>query len=150
MLCMCVFFFFFFFKQKTAYEMLRSLVGSEMCIRDRYTSWASSFSLSHACCPASARHSSNVCPANDVAVPMQVPVLVAERRLVLGRLFPFSRQQIRIELGQHRPTTPSWAVLVKTHSLVLPLLSVQGPSSLAPSVPPVSYTHLTLPTKRIV
>ena len=31
----CVVFFFFFFKQKTAYEMLRSLVGSEMCIRDR-------------------------------------------------------------------------------------------------------------------
>eukprot|EP00658_Telonema_sp_P-2_P066868 TRINITY_DN55830_c0_g1_i1.p1 TRINITY_DN55830_c0_g1~~TRINITY_DN55830_c0_g1_i1.p1 ORF type:complete len:554 (+),score=35.63 TRINITY_DN55830_c0_g1_i1:48-1709(+) len=28
-------FYFFFFKQKTAYEMLRSLVGSEMCIRDR-------------------------------------------------------------------------------------------------------------------
>ena len=27
--------FFFFFKQKTAYEWLRSLVGSEMCIRDR-------------------------------------------------------------------------------------------------------------------
>ena len=26
---------FFFFKQKSAYEMLRSLVGSEMCIRDR-------------------------------------------------------------------------------------------------------------------
>src|SRR5678815_695068 len=29
-------FLFFFFKQKTAYEMLRSLVGSEMCIRDRH------------------------------------------------------------------------------------------------------------------
>ena len=29
--------FVFFFKQKTAYEMLRSLVGSEMCIRDRPT-----------------------------------------------------------------------------------------------------------------
>ena len=29
---------FFFFKQKTAYEMLRSLVGSEMCIRDRFDS----------------------------------------------------------------------------------------------------------------
>eukprot|EP00831_Metopus_contortus_P073106 TRINITY_DN66684_c0_g1_i1.p3 TRINITY_DN66684_c0_g1~~TRINITY_DN66684_c0_g1_i1.p3 ORF type:complete len:138 (-),score=42.02 TRINITY_DN66684_c0_g1_i1:81-494(-) len=26
----------FFFKQKTAYEMQRGLVGSEMCIRDRY------------------------------------------------------------------------------------------------------------------
>src|SRR5674536_383543 len=30
----CCVFVFFFFKQKTAYEMLRSLVGSEMCIRD--------------------------------------------------------------------------------------------------------------------
>ena len=28
-------FFFFFFKQKTAYEILSGLVGSEMCIRDR-------------------------------------------------------------------------------------------------------------------
>eukprot|EP00825_Cyclidium_porcatum_P032531 TRINITY_DN3479_c0_g1_i2.p1 TRINITY_DN3479_c0_g1~~TRINITY_DN3479_c0_g1_i2.p1 ORF type:complete len:158 (+),score=41.95 TRINITY_DN3479_c0_g1_i2:53-526(+) len=29
-------FFFFFFKQKTAYEIMPSLVGSEMCIRDSY------------------------------------------------------------------------------------------------------------------
>src|SRR5450756_1257113 len=35
--CMFFFFFFFFFKQKTAYEIMPSLVGSEMCIRDRYT-----------------------------------------------------------------------------------------------------------------
>ena len=28
---------FFFFKQKTAYEIMPSLVGSEMCIRDRNT-----------------------------------------------------------------------------------------------------------------
>ena len=27
---------FFFFKQKTAYEIMPSLVGSEMCIRDRF------------------------------------------------------------------------------------------------------------------
>ena len=27
-------------KQKTAYEVLRSLVGSEMCIRDRYMTYA--------------------------------------------------------------------------------------------------------------
>ena len=33
----CIVCFFFFFKQKTAYEMLRSLVGSEMCIRDSST-----------------------------------------------------------------------------------------------------------------
>eukprot|EP00831_Metopus_contortus_P031737 TRINITY_DN25827_c0_g1_i1.p1 TRINITY_DN25827_c0_g1~~TRINITY_DN25827_c0_g1_i1.p1 ORF type:complete len:116 (-),score=36.28 TRINITY_DN25827_c0_g1_i1:276-623(-) len=34
---------FFFFKQKTAYEMQRGLVGSEMCIRDRVSTqstWA--------------------------------------------------------------------------------------------------------------
>eukprot|EP00658_Telonema_sp_P-2_P083428 TRINITY_DN9030_c0_g1_i1.p2 TRINITY_DN9030_c0_g1~~TRINITY_DN9030_c0_g1_i1.p2 ORF type:complete len:145 (-),score=43.14 TRINITY_DN9030_c0_g1_i1:219-653(-) len=37
-----MYFLFFFFKQKTAYEMLRSLVGSEMCIRDRLQSWSSS------------------------------------------------------------------------------------------------------------
>ena len=30
---------FFFCRQKTAYEMLRSLVGSEMCIRDRSTDY---------------------------------------------------------------------------------------------------------------
>src|SRR5450756_2579184 len=30
------FFFFFFFKQKTAYEIMPSLVGSEMCIRDSF------------------------------------------------------------------------------------------------------------------
>ena len=28
--------FFFFFKQKTAYEISACLVGSEMCIRDRF------------------------------------------------------------------------------------------------------------------
>src|SRR5428012_3871 len=38
-MCSCLvlwsFIFFFFFKQKTAYEIMPSLVGSEMCIRDR-------------------------------------------------------------------------------------------------------------------
>src|SRR5665648_1252003 len=33
---------FFFFKQKTAYEIMPSLVGSEMCIRDR-SSYCRSF-----------------------------------------------------------------------------------------------------------
>eukprot|EP00825_Cyclidium_porcatum_P020872 TRINITY_DN2346_c0_g1_i2.p1 TRINITY_DN2346_c0_g1~~TRINITY_DN2346_c0_g1_i2.p1 ORF type:complete len:674 (+),score=133.57 TRINITY_DN2346_c0_g1_i2:64-2085(+) len=32
----CIVFFFFFFKQKTAYEIMPSLVGSEMCIRDSF------------------------------------------------------------------------------------------------------------------
>src|SRR5428012_25430 len=33
------FFFFFLFKQKTAYEIMPSLVGSEMCIRDSFFSF---------------------------------------------------------------------------------------------------------------
>eukprot|EP00658_Telonema_sp_P-2_P015487 TRINITY_DN15963_c0_g2_i4.p2 TRINITY_DN15963_c0_g2~~TRINITY_DN15963_c0_g2_i4.p2 ORF type:complete len:105 (+),score=31.12 TRINITY_DN15963_c0_g2_i4:65-379(+) len=40
---------FFFFKQKTAYEMLRSLVGSEMCIRDSPIT-ASSLCRTDLCC----------------------------------------------------------------------------------------------------
>eukprot|EP00658_Telonema_sp_P-2_P067219 TRINITY_DN56157_c0_g1_i1.p1 TRINITY_DN56157_c0_g1~~TRINITY_DN56157_c0_g1_i1.p1 ORF type:complete len:183 (+),score=71.08 TRINITY_DN56157_c0_g1_i1:62-610(+) len=39
---------FFFFKQKTAYEMLRSLVGSEMCIRDRHVMDASELTVERA------------------------------------------------------------------------------------------------------
>src|SRR5428012_25214 len=31
---------FFVFKQKTAYEIMPSLVGSEMCIRDRVWGWS--------------------------------------------------------------------------------------------------------------
>ncbi len=38
---------FFFFKQKTAYEMSASLVGSEMCIRDRTTGVSMEGTFSH-------------------------------------------------------------------------------------------------------
>eukprot|EP00825_Cyclidium_porcatum_P001324 TRINITY_DN10600_c0_g1_i1.p1 TRINITY_DN10600_c0_g1~~TRINITY_DN10600_c0_g1_i1.p1 ORF type:complete len:100 (-),score=0.09 TRINITY_DN10600_c0_g1_i1:79-378(-) len=34
-MCRFLSYLFFFFKQKTAYEIMPSLVGSEMCIRDR-------------------------------------------------------------------------------------------------------------------
>ncbi|GAB5835385.1 hypothetical protein JMUB7547_28390 [Staphylococcus aureus] len=36
-----------FFKQKTAYEMSASLVGSEMCIRDSYNGYNNYLSLIH-------------------------------------------------------------------------------------------------------
>src|SRR5450756_3210978 len=39
-LFLCSPLFFFFFKQKTAYEIMPSLVGSEMCIRDRLSRMA--------------------------------------------------------------------------------------------------------------
>src|SRR5450759_4349034 len=44
-----MFFFFFFFKQKTAYEIMPSLVGSEMCIRDRR--WSGPGRASPRSCP---------------------------------------------------------------------------------------------------
>eukprot|EP00825_Cyclidium_porcatum_P009972 TRINITY_DN15097_c0_g1_i2.p2 TRINITY_DN15097_c0_g1~~TRINITY_DN15097_c0_g1_i2.p2 ORF type:complete len:129 (+),score=8.07 TRINITY_DN15097_c0_g1_i2:3-389(+) len=47
--CLCLqpvdVFFFFFFKQKTAYEIMPSLVGSEMCIRDRNLPFSQPFCL---------------------------------------------------------------------------------------------------------
>ena len=43
MYCSLLFFFFFFFKQKTAYEIMPSLVGSEMCIRDSLFPWSTRF-----------------------------------------------------------------------------------------------------------
>src|SRR5428012_9628 len=41
-----LFCFFFFFKQKTAYDIMPSLVGSEMCIRDRVEGAADSSATS--------------------------------------------------------------------------------------------------------
>eukprot|EP00658_Telonema_sp_P-2_P004319 TRINITY_DN11621_c0_g1_i3.p1 TRINITY_DN11621_c0_g1~~TRINITY_DN11621_c0_g1_i3.p1 ORF type:complete len:471 (+),score=140.63 TRINITY_DN11621_c0_g1_i3:36-1448(+) len=60
-----VFVFFFFFKQKTAYEMLRSLVGSEMCIRDRSTQ-----STGGRCCAMAETHETEsmiILPTEDKA-----------------------------------------------------------------------------------
>src|SRR5450756_3005464 len=45
MMAVTFFPFFFFFKQKTAYEIMPSLVGSEMCIRDRVQAAAAYISL---------------------------------------------------------------------------------------------------------
>ena len=42
-----VVFFFFFFKQKTAYEIMPSLVGSEMCIRDRWSDSGNFVCIAH-------------------------------------------------------------------------------------------------------
>ena len=42
-----IWFWFFFFKQKTAYEISACLVGSEMCIRDRYYSYPQTLEQFH-------------------------------------------------------------------------------------------------------
>eukprot|EP00658_Telonema_sp_P-2_P046919 TRINITY_DN35307_c0_g1_i1.p1 TRINITY_DN35307_c0_g1~~TRINITY_DN35307_c0_g1_i1.p1 ORF type:complete len:106 (-),score=24.47 TRINITY_DN35307_c0_g1_i1:128-445(-) len=99
--------FFFFFKQKTAYEMLRSLVGSEMCIRDRLLSSAASICLELI----------SALPSDSLVVYVR-GVLVA--------------------LAQ--PTMSGVNILAVLLILGYGMNRVGA----------VSYTHLTLPTKRIV
>ena len=105
--CLLFFFFFvffFFFKQKTAYEMLRSLVGSEMCIRDRYEDEGLMI----------------INKQNGVAVHSGSGVNVG----VIEALKDKYNQPIELV---HRLDRATSGCLM-----------------------PVSYTHLTLPTKRIV
>eukprot|EP00658_Telonema_sp_P-2_P070133 TRINITY_DN5973_c0_g1_i1.p1 TRINITY_DN5973_c0_g1~~TRINITY_DN5973_c0_g1_i1.p1 ORF type:complete len:111 (+),score=21.34 TRINITY_DN5973_c0_g1_i1:76-408(+) len=94
-----LFLFFFFFKQKTAYEMLRSLVGSEMCIRDRF-----------------------YVPKN------------CDRPLGY-ELVNINYEFIRMHWGRKYLVLLTLLLTLTLHGL---------------GADPVSYTHLTLPTKRIV
>ena len=91
-----VVFFFFFFKQKTAYEIGVRLVGSEMCIRDRFLAGCGVNALS-----GLQKHANSIYCRDHVGLIRRVSVASG------------SCCRIRRES-------------------------------------PVSYTHLTLPTKRIV
>ena len=113
-----MFFFFFFVKQNTAYELLRSLVGSEMCIRDRH------------------RVGGGAVPGHfvDLAVAEGVSISGAAEQdlddLVGGAL--------EILVAGHDDH----------HVLRTDLLVVQavGERGVFFALNPVSYTHLTLPT----
>eukprot|EP00658_Telonema_sp_P-2_P000461 TRINITY_DN10178_c0_g1_i2.p1 TRINITY_DN10178_c0_g1~~TRINITY_DN10178_c0_g1_i2.p1 ORF type:complete len:251 (+),score=47.68 TRINITY_DN10178_c0_g1_i2:120-872(+) len=74
-------FFFFFFKQKTAYEMLRSLVGSEMCIRDR------------------------IKPLNQVLVRVILAIRLSLSSACMARFNDFRRPQVIN--GQHYKYSPA-------------------------------------------
>eukprot|EP00658_Telonema_sp_P-2_P075458 TRINITY_DN65006_c0_g1_i1.p1 TRINITY_DN65006_c0_g1~~TRINITY_DN65006_c0_g1_i1.p1 ORF type:complete len:104 (-),score=39.57 TRINITY_DN65006_c0_g1_i1:137-448(-) len=101
--------FFFFFKQKTAYEMLRSLVGSEMCIRDSPTL------IRVGLCEDGLAHLKHHLSRIPSSLLLPRPSLAAGARSECS-LEPSHKQ---VDL----PGSLGWAV---------------------------SYTHLTLPTKRIV
>eukprot|EP00658_Telonema_sp_P-2_P034867 TRINITY_DN25427_c0_g1_i1.p1 TRINITY_DN25427_c0_g1~~TRINITY_DN25427_c0_g1_i1.p1 ORF type:complete len:263 (+),score=72.30 TRINITY_DN25427_c0_g1_i1:86-874(+) len=93
-------FFFFFFKQKTAYEMLRSLVGSEMCIRDRDEA------------PPEATPAAQLLPsplkASPVALRRQLKVQLAERRCPTSLLTPFKAQP---RSSKKRSLDQAWTIL---------------------------------------
>eukprot|EP00658_Telonema_sp_P-2_P046741 TRINITY_DN35021_c0_g1_i1.p1 TRINITY_DN35021_c0_g1~~TRINITY_DN35021_c0_g1_i1.p1 ORF type:complete len:117 (+),score=36.95 TRINITY_DN35021_c0_g1_i1:64-414(+) len=115
---------FFFFKQKTAYEMLRSLVGSEMCIRDRFTNALANEEYSVAwdvlLCSSSRGKEVGRKPAMEPFI-ADPAVTLSRLQLVVGRDPARARQ----EIGRY------YLQVVERMRAV-------------------SYTHLTLPTKRIV
>eukprot|EP00658_Telonema_sp_P-2_P013723 TRINITY_DN15201_c0_g1_i1.p1 TRINITY_DN15201_c0_g1~~TRINITY_DN15201_c0_g1_i1.p1 ORF type:complete len:128 (+),score=49.39 TRINITY_DN15201_c0_g1_i1:44-427(+) len=117
--CFCLFcyFFFFFFKQKTAYEMLRSLVGSEMCIRDRIEYLATDI-----------HYSSHV--VSNVFDALDMP---SGSALMTPSMLRSVAARCRVKSAPKAKPTPAASSATKK----------DGSKS-------VSYTHLTLPTKRIV
>eukprot|EP00831_Metopus_contortus_P032637 TRINITY_DN26324_c0_g1_i1.p2 TRINITY_DN26324_c0_g1~~TRINITY_DN26324_c0_g1_i1.p2 ORF type:complete len:164 (+),score=38.48 TRINITY_DN26324_c0_g1_i1:24-515(+) len=134
--CSCCFCFFFFFKQKTAYEMQRGLVGSEMCIRDRknfllyyqikqlYLLYLQNFFFLQKSYLNEHKESYN--HLND-----QLQLLFLKTGLHKLNLLHQKRKQQFLFL-----------VLMKNLQLrVLPMYS---------ALIPVSYTHLTLPTILLV
>eukprot|EP00658_Telonema_sp_P-2_P030793 TRINITY_DN23189_c0_g2_i1.p1 TRINITY_DN23189_c0_g2~~TRINITY_DN23189_c0_g2_i1.p1 ORF type:complete len:127 (-),score=28.82 TRINITY_DN23189_c0_g2_i1:114-494(-) len=110
---------FFFFKQKTAYDMLRSLVGSEMCIRDS----------EYPICL-------NIRPTESAAVLGDAP---------FRRFFEYNRKATW-RTPMHLPDVSR--VDVSSSSLSSSSTSIVG--TMTQRLAAVSYTHLTLPTKRIV
>eukprot|EP00658_Telonema_sp_P-2_P024027 TRINITY_DN1963_c0_g1_i1.p1 TRINITY_DN1963_c0_g1~~TRINITY_DN1963_c0_g1_i1.p1 ORF type:complete len:133 (-),score=16.19 TRINITY_DN1963_c0_g1_i1:121-519(-) len=120
--------FFFFFKQKTAYEMLRSLVGSEMCIRDRSTQSTGDREAQ--------RHGAAWLTS---VPPLRLPALASTTDHGLG--IHHRVWMVAVWWGArllHVPTGPGLRTL-PAHA------GARGSEWRA-----VSYTHLTLPTKRIV
>eukprot|EP00658_Telonema_sp_P-2_P057091 TRINITY_DN45557_c0_g1_i1.p1 TRINITY_DN45557_c0_g1~~TRINITY_DN45557_c0_g1_i1.p1 ORF type:complete len:144 (+),score=48.80 TRINITY_DN45557_c0_g1_i1:30-461(+) len=131
---------FFFFKQKTAYEMLRSLVGSEMCIRDSSHPRPTVVKTAQeilTLVAMSFRGSAD--PATPLQPAYQEALLVIALRLQDATIQPDQKQLLDQVLGDDP-------------SIVLQYLQ-QFPYALEPRASSrwaVSYTHLTLPTKRIV
>eukprot|EP00658_Telonema_sp_P-2_P058332 TRINITY_DN46800_c0_g1_i2.p1 TRINITY_DN46800_c0_g1~~TRINITY_DN46800_c0_g1_i2.p1 ORF type:complete len:123 (-),score=43.50 TRINITY_DN46800_c0_g1_i2:81-449(-) len=121
---------FFFFKQKTAYEMLRSLVGSEMCIRDRISMPSVVIKLSSG---------------------LNKTIEVTSFDITVADLKELAANDIDIPADQQRPVfkgkmikdTDKLSTLGVTEGSAIHVVRGRGAA-------PVSYTHLTLPTKRIV
>eukprot|EP00658_Telonema_sp_P-2_P063628 TRINITY_DN52384_c0_g1_i1.p1 TRINITY_DN52384_c0_g1~~TRINITY_DN52384_c0_g1_i1.p1 ORF type:complete len:113 (-),score=24.26 TRINITY_DN52384_c0_g1_i1:112-450(-) len=111
---------FFFFKQKTAYEMLRSLVGSEMCIRDSPPNASFSF-------------------------PILYWAAAEKLSYVWSSLFLCMAAANTSQYASWCRCCSLWRAL---HCSLI-RRSILSCSFLLCSNP-VSYTHLTLPTKRIV
>ena len=102
----CSVVFVFFFKQKTAYEMLRSLVGSEMCIRDRGCRIIAELGadLIKTYCTIKFDEVTKACPAPILGLgaektPRQIQALELAERIIKGggRGVVFGRNAIQVD-----------------------------------------------------
>eukprot|EP00658_Telonema_sp_P-2_P044238 TRINITY_DN32092_c0_g1_i1.p1 TRINITY_DN32092_c0_g1~~TRINITY_DN32092_c0_g1_i1.p1 ORF type:complete len:220 (-),score=45.26 TRINITY_DN32092_c0_g1_i1:120-779(-) len=195
----CLFSCFFFFKQKTAYEMLRSLVGSEMCIRDSLlpTSPSSTINAVSAStnfsrgviivdvrrmdpnpvssvdgrvtllpggfmCTTSTPNNNNIVgmPWVNIALDAPLPPLtIAEQQAVavVSAISPGMQTVAAMTLLRCSPGNTATVETETTIRALVPVAlsgtcagAVQGAILAISMVGAVSYTHLTLPTKRIV
>eukprot|EP00658_Telonema_sp_P-2_P073889 TRINITY_DN63028_c0_g1_i1.p1 TRINITY_DN63028_c0_g1~~TRINITY_DN63028_c0_g1_i1.p1 ORF type:complete len:145 (-),score=33.60 TRINITY_DN63028_c0_g1_i1:164-598(-) len=139
-------FYFFFFKQKTAYEMLRSLVGSEMCIRDSLCLQAPKASTpqrlpaAEPWLPTLGRSMTGL--VAGISIPSDLAICQSHSTAAMKTCYT-SISQKAVPSGTQDPFVA--ATQVCDNVIVRHLFDPRD------SVPmPVSYTHLTLPTKRIV
>ena len=149
---------FFFFKQKTAYEMLRSLVGSEMCIRDRPTGESVPFAAVRGAPTLTSekgarlyeRHCAQCHGKEAEGVPNAYPALAGNRAVTL----PVTANLIQIVLnGGFSPATqgnprpigmPPFALVLSDQDMACLLLHISEPTRLLS----ISYAVFCLKKKR--
>eukprot|EP00658_Telonema_sp_P-2_P052843 TRINITY_DN41158_c0_g1_i1.p1 TRINITY_DN41158_c0_g1~~TRINITY_DN41158_c0_g1_i1.p1 ORF type:complete len:147 (+),score=46.23 TRINITY_DN41158_c0_g1_i1:30-470(+) len=141
---------FFFFKQKTAYEMLRSLVGSEMCIRDSHKRVRDSLGdIPVELIPTDTTVENNRFVADMAKLTACGSTVVHVVCLTVdvscfnevGSSTSSSLEGSTMNRSGGDPTTATTWIEDAYQKVV---------SCVESTVCPVSYTHLTLPTKRIV
>ena len=113
---------FCFLKQKTAYEMLRSLVGSEMCIRD--SNW---------------RKRRTFMPSHGRPWEWSKPGIQPNRTWKMAKADRAQKDARHLHFRESGIIGPARGIEHAAANLILSFL---------PPCPrrPVSYTHLTLPT----
>eukprot|EP00658_Telonema_sp_P-2_P083452 TRINITY_DN9042_c0_g1_i3.p1 TRINITY_DN9042_c0_g1~~TRINITY_DN9042_c0_g1_i3.p1 ORF type:complete len:368 (+),score=69.64 TRINITY_DN9042_c0_g1_i3:56-1159(+) len=103
--CFCIF---FFFKQKTAYEMLRSLVGSEMCIRD-----SSYLEMSCLRC----------CPCSSIATRCSTAATTTSLLSTSGVVIGTSQSQLPRNTTVSASTTTTTTTMLSSCNMMAPLSS---------------------------
>ena len=150
----CVFFVFFFFKQKTAYEIGVRLVGSEMCIRDSDKS-AYIARILHS--TIANGHVLSIDTSEAEKIPGVVKVFTCfdlkEKHYFPTAGHPWSTDESHQDVADRLVLTDRVRFYGDDIAAVVAedeVSAAQALRAIKVEYEAVSYTHLTLPTKRIV